>query len=84
MTTVDMAHDTRTPSATSERDRAPWTGRSTDCATTIRCSRRRPPCLGWQKPVLIGLLVTTVGFAVWQPMATAIALIGIVHRGLRD
>jgi glycosyltransferase XagB len=37
--------------------------------------------MGWQKPLLIGLLVITVGFAVWQPMPTAIALIGLCTLG---
>ena len=36
---------------------------------------------GWQKPVLIGLLLTTAGFAAWQPMKTAIALIGLCTVG---
>lgn len=39
------------------------------------------PVLGWQKGVLWGLLVALVGFAVWQPMATAVALIGICTVG---
>lgn len=36
---------------------------------------------GWQKPVLIGLLVLTVGCAVWRPMQTAVALIGLCTLG---
>ena len=36
---------------------------------------------GWQKPVLIGLLVGLAGFAAWQPMNTAVALIGLCTLG---
>ncbi|BBZ35189.1 glycosyltransferase [Mycolicibacterium confluentis] len=36
---------------------------------------------GWQKPVLITLLVIVVAFAVWQPMGTAVALIGLCTFG---
>ena len=36
---------------------------------------------GWQKPVLIGLLVALAGFAAWQPMNTAVALIGLCTLG---
>ena len=35
------------------------------------------PLLGWQKPVLLSLLAFVIVVAVWQPMATAIALIGL-------
>ncbi|MDZ7885766.1 MAG: glycosyltransferase [Mycobacterium sp.] len=35
------------------------------------------PLLGWQKPVLLSLLAIVIAVAVWQPMATAIALIGL-------
>ena len=36
---------------------------------------------GWQKPTLIALLVLTVGMAAWQPMRTAILLIGLCTVG---
>jgi len=36
---------------------------------------------GWQKPVLIALLVVLVGFAIWRPMTTAVVLIGICTLG---
>jgi hypothetical protein len=36
---------------------------------------------GWQKPTLIALLVLTVGMAAWQPMRTAIVLIGVCTVG---
>jgi glycosyltransferase XagB len=36
---------------------------------------------GWQKPVLITLLLVTAGFAVWQPMPTAVVLIGLCTSG---
>ena len=36
---------------------------------------------GWQKPVLITLLVIVVAFAIWQPMGTAVALIGLCTFG---
>lgn len=36
---------------------------------------------GWQKPALIALLVLTVGMAAWQPMRTAIVLIGVCTVG---
>ena len=36
---------------------------------------------GWQKPALIVLLVLTVGMAAWQPMRTAIVLIGVCTVG---
>ncbi len=36
---------------------------------------------GWQKPVLIGLLVVVIGFVVWQPMITAVVLIGLCTLG---
>ncbi len=36
---------------------------------------------GWQKPVLIALLLTTAGFAAWQPLKTAVALIGLCTVG---
>ncbi|WP_051111466.1 glycosyltransferase [Mycobacterium sp. 141] len=35
------------------------------------------PLLGWQKPVLWGLLVIVVAFGVWRPMQTAVVLIGL-------
>ncbi len=39
------------------------------------------PVMGWQRLVLWGLLVVTVGFAIWQPMPTAVALIGLCTFG---
>ena len=36
---------------------------------------------GWQKPALIVLLVALAGFAAWQPMNTAVALIGLCTLG---
>lgn len=36
---------------------------------------------GWQKPLLITLLVVTVAFAVWRPMQTAVVLIGLCTLG---
>lgn len=35
------------------------------------------PLLGWQKPVLWGLLVVVIAFGVWRPMQTAVVLIGL-------
>jgi glycosyltransferase XagB len=39
------------------------------------------PVMGWQRPVLWGLLLVTAGFAVWKPMPTAVAMIGICTFG---
>ena len=36
---------------------------------------------GWQRPALIVLLVALAGFAAWQPMNTAVALIGLCTLG---
>jgi cellulose synthase/poly-beta-1,6-N-acetylglucosamine synthase-like glycosyltransferase len=36
---------------------------------------------GWQKPLLLGLLAAVVGFAVWRPTPTAVALIGVCTFG---
>ena len=36
---------------------------------------------GWQKQILIALLVALAGFAAWQPMNTAVALIGLCTLG---
>ncbi|HNM83719.1 MAG TPA: glycosyltransferase [Mycobacterium sp.] len=36
---------------------------------------------GWQKPTLIALLVAVVGLAAWQPMKTAVALVGLCTLG---
>lgn len=33
--------------------------------------------MAWQRPVLWTLLLATIGFAIWQPMGTAIVLIGL-------
>lgn len=35
------------------------------------------PLLGWQKPMLWGLLVIVIAFGVWRPMQTAVVLIGL-------
>ncbi|ART71962.1 N-acetylglucosaminyltransferase [Mycobacterium dioxanotrophicus] len=35
------------------------------------------PLLGWQKPVLWGLLAIVIAFGVWRPMQTAVVLIGL-------
>ncbi|MEE6170264.1 MULTISPECIES: glycosyltransferase [unclassified Mycolicibacterium] len=35
------------------------------------------PLLGWQKPVLWGLLAVVIAFGVWRPMQTAVVLIGL-------
>ncbi len=37
--------------------------------------------MGWQKPFLVALLVVTLGFAVWRPLPTAVALIGLCTLG---
>ena len=39
------------------------------------------PVMGWQRVVLWTLLVVTVGFAIWRPMETAVALIGLCTFG---
>ncbi|MFN8032188.1 MAG: glycosyltransferase [Mycobacterium sp.] len=39
------------------------------------------PVMGWQRAVLWTLLGVTVGFAVWRPMETAVALIGLCTFG---
>jgi cellulose synthase/poly-beta-1,6-N-acetylglucosamine synthase-like glycosyltransferase len=39
------------------------------------------PVMGWQRPVLWGLLLVTAGFAVCKPLPTAVALIGICTFG---
>ena len=41
------------------------------------------PVVGWQRPVLWALLLVLVGCVIWQPMATAVALIGICTIGVR-
>ncbi len=35
------------------------------------------PLVGWQKPVLLGLLAISIVLAVWNPMQTAVVLIGL-------
>src|SRR6478672_6221397 len=52
-----------------------WGGRSTGCATTIRCVRRRQRWVGWS------LLLSLIGLAIWRPMTTAVVLIGICTLG---
>ena len=37
--------------------------------------------MGWQRPVLWALLVLTIAFAVWQPLGTAVVLIGLCTLG---
>jgi cellulose synthase/poly-beta-1,6-N-acetylglucosamine synthase-like glycosyltransferase len=37
--------------------------------------------VGWQRPTLWCLLIATIGFAIWQPMNTAITLIGLCTLG---
>ena len=39
------------------------------------------PVMGWQRAVLWTLLGVTVGFAIWRPMETAVALIGLCTFG---
>jgi len=39
------------------------------------------PVMGWQRAVLWTLLVVTVAFAIWRPMETAVALIGLCTFG---
>jgi len=39
------------------------------------------PVMGWQRAVLWALLLITIGFAVWRPMETAVALIGLCTLG---
>ena len=39
------------------------------------------PVMGWQRAVLWTLLVVTIGFAIWRPMETAVALIGLCTFG---
>lgn len=36
---------------------------------------------GWQKPVLVSLLIITAAFAAWRPMQTAVVLIGLCTVG---
>jgi cellulose synthase/poly-beta-1,6-N-acetylglucosamine synthase-like glycosyltransferase len=37
--------------------------------------------MGWQRPVLWGLLIVVVAFAIWQPLPTATAMIGLCTLG---
>jgi glycosyltransferase XagB len=37
--------------------------------------------MGWQKPVLWGLLLILIGFGIWRPMHTSVALIGLCTLG---
>ncbi|WP_199253897.1 glycosyltransferase [Mycolicibacterium mengxianglii] len=37
--------------------------------------------LGWQKALLCGLLLIVIGCAIWQPMPTAVMLIGLCTAG---
>ncbi len=39
------------------------------------------PVMGWQRAVLWAALIVTVGFAIWLPMQTAVALIGLCTFG---
>ncbi|MBU9763680.1 glycosyltransferase [Mycobacterium sp. TNTM28] len=39
------------------------------------------PLWGWQKPVLIALLLITIGCAIWQPTATAVTVMGLCTLG---
>ncbi len=39
------------------------------------------PFHGWQRPALWGMLAVVVGCAIWQPIGTAVALIGICTVG---
>ena len=37
--------------------------------------------LGWQRAVIWTVLVITIGFGIWRPMQTAVALIGLCTLG---
>lgn len=39
------------------------------------------PVMGWQRWLLWSLLVALVGFAIWQPMGTAVVLVGLCTFG---
>ncbi|QRY53968.1 glycosyltransferase [Mycolicibacterium septicum] len=35
------------------------------------------PLIGWQKPVLVALLVIVIAFGIWRPLQTTVTLIGL-------